>query len=65
MSFAATTMDLETIMLREDIPYDITYMWNLQHGTDKLVYETDSQTQKSNLRLPKGKGSEGMDKLNV
>ena len=35
MSFAATWMDLEIIILSEEsqkeevIPYDITYMWNL------------------------------------
>ena len=39
------------------IPYDITYMWNLKYDTNELIYktETDSQTQKTNLRLPKGK----------
>ena len=28
------------------IPYNITYMWNLIYDTDKLIYETevDSQT---------------------
>ena len=28
------------------IPYDITYMWNLKCGTDEPIYrtETDSQT---------------------
>ena len=28
------------------IPYDITYMWNLKYDTDELIYktETDSQT---------------------
>ena len=28
------------------IPYDITYMWNLKYDTNKLIYktETDSQT---------------------
>ena len=28
------------------IPYDITYMWNLKYGTDEPIYktETDSQT---------------------
>ena len=28
------------------IPYDITYMWNLKHGTNEPIYktETDSQT---------------------
>ena len=28
------------------LPYDITYMWNLKYGTNELIYktETDSQT---------------------
>ena len=40
------------------IPYDITYMWNLNYDTNELIYktETDSQTSKTNLQLPKGKG---------
>ena len=42
-------------------------MWNLKKkGTNKLIYKTerDSQTQKTNLWLPKGKGR-GEDKLGV
>ena len=33
-------------------------MWNLKNSTNELIYktETDSQTLKTNLRLPKGKG---------
>ena len=35
------------------MPYDITYMWNLKYNTNEFIYETetDSQTQKT-----KGKG---------
>ena len=50
MSFAATWMDLEIITLSEvsqrQIPYDITYMWNLKYDTNELIYkiETDSLT---------------------
>ena len=42
------------------MPYDITYMWNLKYDIDELIYktETDSQTQKTNLQLPKGMGGE-------
>ena len=41
-------------------------MWNLKKkkiGTNELIYktETDSQTQKTNLRLPKGKGGVGIN----
>ena len=59
-------MDLEIIILSEvsqrQISYDIAYMWNLKKiGTNELIYkiETDSQTQKTNLWLPKGKEREG------
>ena len=30
-------------------------MWILKDDTNELIYETDSQTWKPNLRLPKGK----------
>ena len=40
------------------ISYDITYMWNPKNDTNDLIYktETDSQTSKRNLWLPKAKG---------
>ena len=44
---------------QRQIAYGITYMWNLKIWyTNELIYktETDSQTLKTNLRLPKGKG---------
>ena len=43
------------------IPYDITYMWNLKYDRIELIYKTerDSQTWKTNLLLPKGKVREG------
>ena len=52
MPFAATWMDLEIIKLSEvsqkerQIPYAITYMWNLKYNTNELICkaETDSQT---------------------
>ena len=45
--FAATWMDLEIIILSEvslkererQIPYDITYMWNLKYGTNEHICE--------------------------
>ena len=62
MPFAATWMDLEITILSEvrerQISYDITYMWDLKkNDTNELIYKTeaDSQTQKTNLWLPKGK----------
>ena len=51
MPFAATWMQLEIITLSKSererqIPYDITYTWNLKYDTDEPIYktETDSQT---------------------
>ena len=52
MPCAATWMQLEIIILIEvsqrkrQIPYDITYMWNLKYNTNEPIYktETDSQT---------------------
>ena len=70
MPLAITWMDLEIIILSEVSQterqsYDITYMWNLKNSTNELIYETetDSQTQKTNLWLPKGKAVG--DKLGV
>ena len=52
MPFAATWMDLEMIILREvnqaekaDATQDVTYMWNLKHGTDELAYKTETGSQ--------------------
>ena len=39
------------------IPYDITYMWNLKYGPNELsTKQTDSQTWRTDLQLPGGKG---------
>ena len=61
-------MQLEIIILSEvsqkekTNTYDITYMWNLKYYTNEFIYETDSQTQRTNLWLPGGKRSgRGMD----
>ena len=64
MPFASTWIDLEIIILSKisqtreiQISYDITYVWNLKNDTNELIYKTemDSQTQKTNLWLPKEK----------
>ena len=49
MPFAATWIDLEIIILSKpdrerQIPYDITYMWNLKYDTNELIYETDTDS---------------------
>ena len=66
MPFAATWMKLEIVILskldrKRQILYDIIYMWYLKNNTNESIYktETDSQTQKTNLWLPKGKGGRG------
>ena len=28
-----------------DIPYDITYMWNPEYDTNKLIYDTEADSQ--------------------
>ena len=40
-------------------------MWNLKYNTNGLIHktETDSQIQKTNLWLPKGKKEQGRYKL--
>jgi len=56
MSFAATWMEVEIIILSEvklerQIPCDITYSWNLIYGTNELIYrkETNSWTWRTDL----------------
>ena len=57
MPFAATWMDLETVILSEvshtekEKYHDIPYVWNLKgNDTTELIYKTeiDSQTQTKN-----------------
>ena len=37
------------------MPYDITYTWNLKYGTNKPIYETetDSELYRTDQWLPK------------
>ena len=70
MSFAATWMELEIIILSKSererqILYDITYLWNLtKNDTNELIYKTeiDSQTWKT-ITVTKGERDDGRDKL--
>ena len=55
-------MKLEIIILskvsqKKQISYDITYTWNLKSDSSEHIYkiETDSQSSKTNLWLPKRK----------
>ena len=53
MPFAAMWVDLEIIIRKEirkrQIPYDITYMWNLKYSTNEHIFkaETDSQREQT------------------
>ena len=40
-------------------------MWNLKYDTNELIYETDSQAQRTDLWLPMGREAGGMDGLGV
>ena len=55
--------EISSQVRQRQIPY-ITYMQNLKYDMNELIYkaETDSQTWKTNLWLPKQKGR---DKLGV
>ena len=69
MPFAATWTQLEIIILSESererqMAYVVTYMWNLKYVINELIYktETDSQTQRTYLWLPRGvRGGGGKD----
>ena len=58
MLFEATWRDLEIIIQSEvrqrQIPYDITFMWDLKNNTNELIYKTEInlQTEKTNLCSP-------------
>ena len=66
--FVATWMDLEIIILSKVSQRKtniISLTWGiLKNGTNELIYkiETDAQTLKTDLWLPKGKGG-GKDKF--
>ena len=50
MPFAATWIQLEIIIQSKSkrerqIPYDITYMWNLKYDTNEPIYETETDSQ--------------------
>ena len=63
MPFTATWMDLEIIVLSQkstQIPYAVTFSWNLKDDTNELIYEKkQTWTSKTNLWLPPGMGGGG------
>ena len=65
MQSAATWMELETLVLSEvsqkekrQIPYDITYLWNLKYRTGDAILKKQKQIMAKERRLgiPRGKG---------
>ena len=74
MPSAATWMDLEITILsevsqteKENTVYHLYVKSKKKNDTNELIYKTeiDSQTQRTNLRLPKGKQRHKRDKLGV
>ena len=65
MPFAATWMELETLILSEvsqnekDKYHTISHIWNLVYGTNEPICrkETNSWTWRTDLWLPRGKGA--------
>ena len=46
--------DFHTKTEREiQIPYAIIYTWNLKYDTNESIYETDQETQRTDVQLPR------------
>ena len=46
--------DFHTKTEREiQIPYAIIYTWNLKYDTNESIYETDHETQRTDVQLPR------------
>ena len=50
MAYVATQMDLQIIIIlnevrQRQIPYDITYSWNLKYDIYELTYGTETESQ--------------------
>ena len=67
--FAATWMQLEMIILSEvrkrQIPYDMTYMWNLKYGTKEPIYKTEPDSHREQTCGCQGGGGRERDGLGV
>ena len=35
----------QTLKRERQIPYDVTYLWNLKYGTNEPTYETETDSQ--------------------
>ena len=63
-------MDLEIIMPREvrkrkTNTFDITDMWNLKNDTSEHSYDIETDLQRTDLWLPRGKGEEKIGSLGL
>ena len=63
MPFAATWMELETLILSEvksererQIPYDNTFIWNLIYGTNEPFHRKENHGHEKRLVVAKGEG---------
>ena len=63
MPFAATWMELETIILSEvksererQIPHDITYIWNLTYGTNEPFHRKENHGLGEQVAKGEGEG---------
>ena len=69
MPFAATWIELETLILSEvsqkekdKIPYDISYIWNLIYGTSEPFHRKETHgLGEEACRCRAGGGGSGMD----
>ena len=67
LSFAATRVELETLLLSEvrqkekdKYHYDITYIWSLIYGTNEPFHRKDSWTWRTDLWLPREREWDGL-----
>ena len=49
----------------KQIPYDITYMWNLKCNTNELIYETETDSNREQTCGCQGGGGWGRDEVGV
>ena len=62
MPYAATWMELETLILSEvsqkerQMPYDTTYIWNLIYGTNEPFHRKETHDLENKLVVAKGEG---------
>ena len=55
-------MNLDIILSevrKRQIPHDITYIWNLKYDTRELMYKAETDLQRADVSLPRGRRSVG------